>query len=827
MSTPHQTGYESLPPAAAGRVDEACDRFETAWRDGPPPAIERFLDHVPGPEQTVLVRELILVDAPFRRRAGDEPCTEDYQARFPDLDATWLANVLAPSGASPTGLIAPTSLADPPTIPGYQLLGEIGRGGMGIVYKARQVKLNRIVAVKMILNGPGSSPGEVARFQAEAEAVARLQHPNIVQVHEIGMADGRAYLAMEYVDGGNLAQATRGTTIDPRAAATLVRTLADAAQHAHERGIVHRDLKPANILLSGITSQKTGVSKNRSRTPDPYLLNPKIADFGLVKRLEADATLTGTGAILGTPSYMAPEQTTGSGKDVGPPADVYALGVVLYELLTGRPPFHSQSPLETLEQVRNSTPIPPRALKPGVPPDLDTICVKCLQKEPGRRYRSAAALADDLDRFLDGEPINARPVGHVERAALWSRRHPALAAVIVLVLLAVAVGFPGVTWLWYRAETALERERVALGQEKQARLETDIELNAKRLALAHNAWLGGDLATARAYLKETGEPYRTEEWHSLWTACTAERVVFREHEAIITRVAVSHDGRLVASTDTLGVVHIWELESGRIVHTIRTASKDGSALAFDASGRLVYSTIVRRPEASNRPEILVRILDPMTGTEVRSFRRPAAPRAEFSPDGRRLLQIGLPTTVTNVETGMDEAMLANGPNFLLAAWARDGRHLALIMANRTTVAAGDVEAVGVKLRSFSLPDDQSLRGQAIAVGPAGDRIAYIRQETGEPRQRLYVRGLGDGRLETTFLVPHSDPVYGLEFSSDGTRLATACQDRTAVVLDAATGRKIIALRGHGQGLFRLTFSPDGRRLISASSDQTVRVWSLP
>jgi formylglycine-generating enzyme required for sulfatase activity/tetratricopeptide (TPR) repeat protein len=320
----------------------------------------------------------------------------------------------------PDGCTPPAEHERWPEVAGYEVLAELGRGGTGVVYKARQIRLGRLVALKILLAGARAGPHDLARFRAEAEAIARLQHPNVVQIYEVGEEKGGPFLALEYVDGGSLAARLRGTPLPAREAARLVETLARAVHAAHERGVVHRDLKPANVLLTA-----GGV--------------PKVTDFGLAKRLDTPAAHTQTGTVLGTPDYMAPEQAEGKG--VGPPADVHALGAILYHLLTGRPPFPGETPLDTMLRLRLEDPVPPSILQPGLPRDLGTICLKCLRKEPHRRYESAEALADDLRRFAAGEPIKARPVGRAER--LWSlcRRNPgvaALATVAVALVLTVA-----------------------------------------------------------------------------------------------------------------------------------------------------------------------------------------------------------------------------------------------------------------------------------------------------------------------------------------------------------------------------------------------------
>jgi serine/threonine-protein kinase len=354
---------------------------------------------------------------------GESPATEEYLRDYPEYAGRLRLQVelhraleaTDPGGSGPTEVLATSGdrgatpggarpgRAARPGPPGYEVLEELGRGGMGVVYKARHLRLNRVVALKMILAGDLAGPEALVRFLHEAEVVARLRHPNIVQIHGVGEHEGRPYVELEYVEGGGLDRRLDGTPRPAREAARLVEQLARAIDHAHRLGVVHRDLKPANVLLC----------------PDG---TPKVADFGLAKCLAADPGLTGTGAILGTPRYMAPEQAAGETKAVGPAADVYSLGVVLYELLTGRCPFRGTTPLETLEQVRTLDPVPPRSLRPGLPRDLETVCLKCLEKDPARRYADAGALAEDLRRHLGGEPILARDSSVFERLASALRR---------------------------------------------------------------------------------------------------------------------------------------------------------------------------------------------------------------------------------------------------------------------------------------------------------------------------------------------------------------------------------------------------------------------
>src|SRR5262245_26245758 len=318
-----------------------------------------------------------------------------------------------------------------PAVPGFEILREIGHGGHGVVYLVREPALDRRVVLKVIRPGMFAHSAERQRFQAEARALARLRHPNVVQVHGVGEHEGLCYYFMEWLDGGSLNRHLDGTPRAPRGAAELVVTLARALQAVHDTGIVHRDLKPSNILLAGDGT-------------------PKVGDFGTAKRIDPDPAGTPSQAVLGTPSYMAPEQASGLSREVGPAADVYSLGAILYELLTGRPPFKGETPFETLTQVREQEPVPPRRFQPRVPRDLETISLKCLLKEPHRRYASAAALGEDLQRFLGGKPIRARPIGPAERALRWCRQNQATAALLAVLLLVVVGGFTGMTVLWAR-----------------------------------------------------------------------------------------------------------------------------------------------------------------------------------------------------------------------------------------------------------------------------------------------------------------------------------------------------------------------------------------
>src|SRR5262245_47024619 len=342
----------------------------------------------------------------------------------------------------------------------YELLEEIAAGGMGIVYKARQVSLNRTVAVKMILKGTLASDEDVKRFRAEAEAAGNLQHPAIVAIYEVGLHEGQHYFSMEFVDGQSLAELPREQPLSARQAAEYIRDAAEAVHYAHQQGTLHRDLKPSDILLD-----------RQARV--------RITDFGLARRIGGDSDLTRTGQILGTPSYMPPEQASGKRSLVAAGSDIYSLGAVLYELLAGRPPFRGESPVETLRQVESLDPVSPRLLSPATPRDLETICLKCLEKEPHKRYGTAQLLADDLGRFLRHEPILARPIGPVSRAWRWCQRRPAVAGLSATVLLLLIVGT--LTSTYYAVE-AEERAIAERNESTRANLREQEALQAKGVA---------------------------------------------------------------------------------------------------------------------------------------------------------------------------------------------------------------------------------------------------------------------------------------------------------------------------------------------------------
>jgi serine/threonine-protein kinase len=413
----------------------------------------------------------------------------DLDAVFPppEVPRTTVDASFPPLAASTPS--QPTAMALP-QIPGYEVEAVLGRGGMGIVFRARHLRLNRLVALKMLLSGAYAGPQELARFQREAKAVAGLRHESIVRVYDVGDHDGRPYFTMEYMEGGSLAQSLTGRPVGTRYAAALVATLAEAVRVAHQGGIIHRDLKPANILLQQKaipgTQPETGIALDV--VPAPLSdFDPKIADFGLARHFDGEPALTHSGLILGTPSYMAPEQARGQKQAIGPAVDVYALGAILYELLTGRPPFHGETAAATIHQVTTQEPVPPSRLNPAVPRDLDTVSLKCLHKDPGRRYASAAALADDLRRFGEGRPIQARPLSWGARFWRWCRRNPTAAALLATALVMVGLASGGGMWfVQQRAQRDGElRSDVSIAVAQAASLRKGFRFREARELLEH------------------------------------------------------------------------------------------------------------------------------------------------------------------------------------------------------------------------------------------------------------------------------------------------------------------------------------------------------
>jgi WD40 repeat protein len=689
------------------------------------------------------------------------------------------AGAPAPEPPGPTTAIP----ARPSHVPGYEVLGELGRGGMGVVYRARETRLNRPCALKMILAGAHADPQAALRFRAEAEAVARLRHPNVVQIHHIGEADGLSFFELEYVDGGSLDKQLDGTPWLPRRAAELVEALARGIAEAHRLGIVHRDLKPGNVLLMADGT-------------------PKIGDFGLAKSLATDSGLTRSDSILGTPSYMAPEQAEGKSRQVGPQADIYALGAILYELLTGRPPFRGATVLATLEQVKTTEPVPPSRLVPRLPRDIETIALKCLQKDPGRRYDSAFALGEDLRRFRAGESILARRSGPAERAWRWSRRNPvvaSLSAALVVLVLAVTVGASLAAFRFRDlARTAEDLARTA----EASRYFSDI-------ALAHREILADKPGRAERLLDGCPPQLRGWEWHYLKRQSHTALLTIPAHDDYVFSVAYSPDGKTLATASQDGTARIFDAATGRGLRTLRGHEPDLCwNVCYSPDGRLL---------ASCGRDKTVRVWEVASGRLFQTLSgHPEFVRSvAFSPDGRLLASgcVGV-VRLWDTQTWQEVRSLRGGWN---ASFGPDGRFIGLCggpevqLWETAALVKGTGDVAPILRRKYD--------AISMAFSPDSQAIAF--RTSGSDVRILDVPG---GRE----LIPplrHESPVWSVAFSPDGRCLASSEKD-IVKVWDTQHGRLLRTFRGHTNSTFSIAFAPDGRRLASASLDGTVKIWDV-
>jgi WD40 repeat protein/serine/threonine protein kinase len=698
----------------------------------------------------------------------------------------------------------------------YQLIQELGRGGMGVVYKARQVNLNRLVALKLIKSASLASDLELQRFQNEAEAVAMLDHPAIVPILEIGSHGEERFFSMKLIEGGSLDKRLDEYRDNPKATARLVETIARAIHHAHQRGILHRDLKPANILID-----EQG--------------QPHVTDFGLAKRVDGESELTHSGTILGTPAFMAPEQASGRKGEVTTSSDVYGVGAILYSLMAGRAPFRGNSLMETLELVRDRAPELPAAINPNVSRDLQVICLKCLAKEPSRRYASAQALADDLRRYQANEPIDARPVAAWERAWLWCKRNPGLAAAVgttAASILAVAVFA-----LLYAAEQTKLADQEAQARTKISAINQQLEQKGEsltkalaesnlRLATLDSERAESDLSknqlgpslirTAASWksARSAGDTYYQDDARA---AISTRSGLFPDLRAVFTSiahpdagVAISPDGESILTAADGKNAQLWSARTGKPIGPPLVHPAFVNAVAISADGKTLLTACLKT----------ARLWNATTATPIGTpIEHPSLITAiAFSPDSHTVITSGYDGTVQawSTDTGKPAGRsLKHSHVITCVAFSPDGKTL-LSGSQDTTATLWNLST------SQPLAPPLSHQGpvMAVAFSPDGKIIATA---SADKSARLW--DATNGKPLGKPLV-HDNEVSSVAFSPDGRTLLTGSHDKTARLWDVASGRRFDPPMNHDQWIRSVAFSPDGRLAITGSDDNTARLWDV-
>lgn len=719
----------------------------------------------------------------------------------------------------------------------YELLEEVAAGGMGVVYKARQTSLNRIVALKMIRAGHLASDEDLQRFKEEARTAANLKHKAIVPIYEVGQQGGQHYFSMQYIEGQNLADRIRTDPPSPEMAARIIKTIASAIDYAHQQGTVHRDLKPSNILVDEFEQVH-------------------VTDFGLAMRVEGNSDLTRTGQIMGTACYMPPEQARGHRKLIGPRSDIYSLGAVLYEMLTGRPPFRDESTAATLTQLLESEPLPPSRLDRKVPADLETICLKCLEKEPDKRYTEASLLADDLGRFLIGAPILARPVGRVERVWRWSKRNPVVASLSAATLL-LLVTIAAVTTFGYIREADLRQDanrarddseeslarwkdeqnvskglRPDIGNLKQTRNKLDKRVQATQaildkgeqkqfatfLQLARRAWEADDVELADYYLNQCPERFRDEVWQRLKRECYPPVVKFEGKQCI----AISPDGTLVAAASAGGRVKVWEIETGRELHKFDDIAGGVDAIRFSPDGNMLAGC----------GDLQVVLWDLRSGQHLHTFKGHSrrVTDIDFSPDGTRLASASFgredrdhhgSVIVWNLETFQQERTF---PSTRYAVFSHDGRYLAT--ANKVWDLSQPPDAPQAEVVNLRRTNRRP------AFHPKQNVLAIVRNTWPEV---IELRRVPSNEVEQSLSVLPGWSTSCLAFTHDVKRLAlgrrrysdysTAPRTFRTVIWNLMTQETERILPWHLNAVTDVEFRP-GKPMLATAEKDVIKLWDI-
>ncbi len=799
-----------LPPGPlreAVLVELVHTELEYLLKAGRPVRVEAYLERFPSlADNLPVVRELIASEHALRGRAEPDLSWSEYLRRFPrDAPSVMVREEkgqreIGPGRGQDAAQADVPSLLPAPQLPGYEILGEIGRGAVGVVYLARQLGCERVVAIKTLL--PWQADAEALhRFRIEVRALAALQHPNIVQVHEVGEAQGLPYFSMEFVEGQTLAERLNRQPQTARAAAHLIEKLARAVHFAHRQGVIHRDLKPSNILLA--TDGE-----------------PKIADFGLALLAFGDQRATRTGQVIGTPAFMAPEQAGGKAQVITPATDVYALGALLYAVSTGRPPF--QAPLwhDVLMQVQQCEPIPPGQLQPGVPRDLETICLRCLRKDPGRRYATAQELADDLDRFLNGQPIHARPVGVLERAAKWTRRHRAPTALLALCFV-VLLGLPvGLFWLTLRLQAVLdlanqERDRAVHSEAAAQQL-----VYAADMRQAQRSCAAGDIFSLTGVLGRHGPgagpvDRRGFEWWYLNRQQQSPRQILPAHLGPLVFLTYTPDGRhLITGGLQDGVVKVW-----------RRSDLDGPSppRPYYQVPLLERVWFPGRPAALSPDGSLLAVIDPQsrvalyrtsTGELLGGLSHQGAMSSlSFSTDGRFLYSCGNePIHRWRVDSRQLDAVAPEGSGGQqLLIPSPDNHHLLCIDRDE---GLGVWDSKTLRFLRRELPDQRvvmlgaSRSGKVVGMisgGPAGISLTLWNNTR---RQ-----------LRTTMPGMSAAPLISLAMTDDEGWMVAGASDGTLQLWDLPGRQLRRSLRWQGSTLSRVAFAPNGE--LAVATDEGV------